>query len=98
MKLKVFCDIKDAMEDADFYLYKRGNTDSLGKPLEKKSVGDNIENKIGIKVKQEFLDRVYPDFLFYLMMNIYNSGYWKSRQYGSVIMHIRTEDVKNLEM
>ena len=81
MKLKTLTDIRVNFEDADFWLQRKGSDSIIGKP----SHTFNKEN-IGIKVTN--FDKVVPEFLYYLMEYVFNSGYW--RKYANGTLDLKT--------
>ena len=60
MTLGTICEFKLNFENADFWLIRKGSEKTVGTPTR----SFNEEN-IGVKVREEYLDRVLPDFLFY---------------------------------
>lgn len=90
MKIKDIATVSVGLKDADFYLTRRGDVGSVGKPSKEYS-----SEAIGIKVTQT--DLVVPYYLYYWFEYIYNSGYWKPLAKGTLsLVNIRTEDVKNI--
>ena len=89
-RLKDFCKVATNFEDADFWLQRKGSIDTVGTPLK-----EFAPQHIGIKVvRTDVLD---PKYLYYKMMDIYNTGYWKQHSHGTLkLVNIKTEDVKNL--
>ena len=96
MKLDQLCEIKYDMPEADFYIYARGSEKNIGMPIKKP---ETVDNKIGIKVKKEAKDILFPDYLFYIFSHLHNTQYWQNNGlvYGSLqLKHLRIEDIKNL--
>jgi len=89
-RLKDLCTVKTNFPDADFWLQRNGNETTVGTPVKTFSP-DNI----GIKVTAtEVLD---PKYLYYMMMHIQNTGYWKARAKGALsLVHIKASDVANM--
>ena len=91
-KLGDLCTIKTNFLDADFWLVRRGDGKNVGKPTKEFS-----PYHIGIKVTAT--EQLMPQYLYYMMMHLYNQGYWQTRSMGTTaLMHIRTEDVKNIQL
>ena len=98
MKLGDLCIVKYNMPEADFYIYARGSEKKLGAPSKD---SENIEKKIGIKVKDEAKEILDPGYLYYLFMHLHNTQFWQSNGlvYGSLdLKNLRTEDIKNLSI
>lgn len=89
-RLKDLCTVKTNFPDADFWLQRNGSETTVGTPVKTFSP-DNI----GIKVTAtEVLD---PKYLYYMMIHIQNTGYWKARATGALrLVHIKANDVANL--
>ena len=91
-KLGDLCTIKTNFPDADFWLVRRGDGKNVGKPTKQFS-----PYHVGIKVTAT--EQLMPQYLYYMMMHLYNQDYWNSRSMGmSNLVHIRTEDVKNIQL
>ena len=92
MKLESYTEIRTNFESADFWLQRKGNDGTIGRPTR-----DFNKENIGIKVTQT--DKILPDFLYYMMEYIFNSGYWRQFATGTLdLENLRLEDVKNLEL
>jgi len=89
-KLGDMCDISTNMPDADFWITRRGDINTIGRPLREFN-----KEQIGIKVTNpQMLD---PKYLYYMMMHLYTQGYWRNNSNGALrLVHIRTDDVKNV--
>lgn len=92
LKLKVFAHIAIGLEDADFWLVRRGTPDTVGMPTKTFN-----KEAIGIKVIQtEILN---PDYLFYMMQYIHSSGRWKALAHGATrLVGINVSDVANISL
>ncbi len=98
MRLSDLCEVGFNMPEADFYIYARGTEKSLGMPTTDPS---DTKYKIGIKVKEEAKDKLYPKNLFYVFMHLHNSQFWQTSGlvYGSTnLRNLRIEDVKNISL
>lgn len=92
MKLKDLCSVGTNMSDADFWLIRKGDKKSVGKPVKE----FNSEN-IGIKVTST--DIINADYLFYMMMYMHNLGIWQQNSNGSLsLVNIRVDDVKSIQV
>lgn len=91
IKLGNIAKISTKMEDADLWLQRKGSTETVGK-VSKKYDPENI----GIKIKADGYDKQY---LYYYLMHIYNSGYWKNKSKGSLkLQNIGVADVKDVHL
>lgn len=89
--LKDLATVKTNMQDADFWLVRKGSSKTVGKPVRE----FNPEH-IGIKVTRT--DVLDPQYLYYVFMNLHNQGYFAQRATGmSELVHIRTSDVADIE-
>jgi hypothetical protein len=89
-RLKDLCAVKTNFPDADFWLQRNGSESTVGTPTKTFSP-DNI----GIKVTAT--DVLDPKYLYYTMMHIHNTGYWKARATGTLrLVHIKASDVANM--
>ena len=98
MKLSELCDIRYNFPNADFWIIAKGSENKLGMPVEDT---EDYQNKIGIKVKDEALDILYPKYLYYIFSHLYSEKYWQKNSliYGSLnLKNLRVEDVKNLRI
>lgn len=78
----MFCFTNDA-EKAHFFIQLKGN--NAGRPLREKTA-----NCTGICVDEKIL---VPDYFYYLIMNLHNTGKFKQMLKGSVIPFIRQKDI-----
>lgn len=91
-RLKDLCTVKTNFPDADFWLQRNGSETTVGIPTKTFSP-DNI----GIKVTAT--DVLDPKYLYYMMMHIHNTGYWKARAKGALrLVHIKASDVADMSV
>ena len=91
MKLGHICDIKTNFPDADFWLVRKGSEKEVGKPTKEYS-----PEHIGIKVIET--DILYPQYLYYALMNLHSQGKFNELAKGTLrLKNIRTEDIKNIK-
>jgi hypothetical protein len=91
IKLGNVCKISTNMEDADFWLQRKADVKNVGK-VSKKFESENI----GIKITNAGYDKQY---LYYYLMHVYNSGYWKNKSKGTLkLQHISVSDVKDVHL
>ena len=74
------------LEKAHFFIQLKGS--NAGKPLKSR-----IPNSIGILVNEKIL---FPDYLYYLVMHLYDSGKFSQKIIGSVIPYIRQKDIEKV--
>ena len=92
MKLSDVALVKTNYQGAHFWLTRRGSVDICGKPTRT----FNSEH-IGIKVVKT--DILLPDYLYYALVHIHQTGYWQGLTKGTLrLVHIRVSDVRNLKL
>lgn len=89
-KLGDFCEIKVKFPDADFWIKRRGDLSTVGKPTKEFNQED-----IGIKVTD--LNKLDPRYLYYVMQHLHGQGYFKKKSRGILqLVHITVNDVQNI--
>jgi hypothetical protein len=92
MRLKDLCDVKTDFPDADFWITRKGDVDSVGKPTK-----EFDPEKIGIKVVRT--DLLLPDYLYYVFEFLVINGSFASMSSGTTkLKNITVDDVKNLRV
>jgi hypothetical protein len=92
MKLSDLCEIKTNFPEADFWLVRKGSEDSVGYPVK-----DFNPEHIGIKVTAT--DILLPEYLYYVMLNLFNQEVFKNNSYGTLnLKNIRVEDVRGIRL
>ena len=78
------------MQDADFWLVRKGSDKTVGKPVK-----EFDPSRIGIKVvKTDVLD---PNYLYYAMMNLHNQGHFARIANGTTnLVNITVNDIANI--
>ena len=91
-RLKDIAKIATNMQDADFWLVRKGSDKTVGKP-----VTEFDPSRIGIKVvRTDVLD---PKYLYYVMMNLHNQGHFARIANGTTnLVNIRVEDIANIPL
>jgi hypothetical protein len=89
-KLKDLASIATNMPNADFWLIRKGSDKTVGKPVK-----EFEPQRIGVKVvRTDILD---PNYLYYMMMNLHNKGYFASIANGTTnLVNIKVSDVANV--
>ena len=89
-RLKNYCSVKTNFPDADFWLQRKGDINSVGKPTKEFS-----QEHIGIKV--EATDVFDPNYLFYVFQHLYSSGKLKAFARGTLnLQNITIRDIENI--
>lgn len=84
--------IRVGIEDADFWVVRRGSADKVGMP-----VREYNPQHIGIKVERT--DILLPDFLFYSLMHLHSTGAFKQVAHGTTrLVNIRIGDIANIPL
>lgn len=92
MRLGTICEFKLDFENADFWLVRKGSEKTVGTPTR----SFDKEN-IGVKVREEYLDRVLPDFLFYYFQYLHQNGIFSQLSHGTLqLKNISLKDIQNI--
>ncbi|WP_150573850.1 hypothetical protein [Pseudomonas fluorescens] len=92
MRLSDVATIRTNFPEAHFWLVRRGSADRCGEP----GRTFNPEH-IGVRVNRT--DLLLPDYLFYVLMHIHQSGEWKRVATGTLnLVNIRVSDVQRIEL
>jgi hypothetical protein len=84
------CDIRVGMEDADFWIVRRGTPQAVGRPT-------NEYNPEHIGVKVTATDVLVPGYLFYMVQYLHMQGQFEQLARGTLrLVNIRTSDIKNI--
>jgi len=82
--------ISTGREDADLYVIRRGSLESVGKPTKEYN-----KEAYGITIKDR--DVLVPQYLYYMLMYVHSSGYFKSKAKGSTnLVNITKDDILNI--
>jgi len=91
-RLKDIAKISTTIDEPDFWICIKGSEKNLGEV--RKTKPEKSTSWAGIKVKEEYLDRILPNYLFYVMMYFYNSGIFRQLSMGTLdLQHLRIEDI-----
>lgn len=92
MKLSELATIKTNFPEAHFWLVRRGSLKTCGSVTR-----DYNPEHLGIRVER--LDLLLPDYLYYCLMHIHQTGQWEPRATGTLsLVNIRASDVRNIEL
>lgn len=90
MRLKDLCEFKTDFPEADFWITRKGDINTVGKPTK-----EFDPEKIGVKVVRT--DLLLPDYLYYVFEYLVMSGVFASMAKGATnLKHISIDDVKNI--
>lgn len=91
MRLKDIAEIKTNFPDADFWIIRKGNENAIGKPIKTFE-----KSYIGIKINKEI---VIPDYLYYAMIHLHLSGFFKQFKKGTLnLVHLQVDDIKKIKI
>jgi hypothetical protein len=92
MTIGDICKIKTNFQDADFWLQRRGSIETVGKPTK-----EYYEENIGIKVRDQFRDKVDSNYLYYYFMFLHQKGVFQPISHGTLkLQNIRLGDIKSI--
>lgn len=92
MKLSMLATIRTDYPEAHFWIVRRGSAERCGEPT-------RIYNPEHIGIRVDRTDILLPDFLFYAMVHIHQSGYWERLATGTLdLVNIRVSDVRSIEL
>lgn len=91
-RLKDIAKIATNMQDADFWLVRKGSDKTVGKPVK-----EFDPSRIGVKVvRTDVLD---PKYLYYVMMNLHNQGQFARIANGTTnLVNITVADIANIPL
>lgn len=90
MKLSDVATIRTNYPEANFWIVRRGSKERCGEPVRE----FNPEH-IGIRINRT--DLLLPDYLFYALMHIHQSGQWEAVVTGTLsLVNIRVSDVRQI--
>jgi hypothetical protein len=91
-RLKDIAKIATNMQDADFWLVRKGSDKTVGKPVK-----EFDPSRIGIKVVKT--DVIDPNYLYYAMMNLHNQGHFARLANGTTnLVNITVNDIANIPL
>jgi len=94
VKLKDLITLKEDDQDADFWIIRRGAANKVGKPTKEYS-----RWAWGVTVKDSAKSLIIPQYLFYMLEYVWNSGYYKNLATGSTkLVNIKKTDILNLKV
>ncbi len=92
MKLSAVATIRTNFPDAHFWLVRRGSASRCGEP-----VREYNPEHIGIRIERT--DLLLPDYLYYALMHIHQTGYWEKLATGTLsLVNICVSAVRSIEL
>ncbi|PXF32101.1 hypothetical protein WH50_06485 [Pokkaliibacter plantistimulans] len=84
--------VEVGLENADFYIVRRGTMDSVGSVTKE----FNPEH-IGVSVFRT--DILLPTYLYYCFMHIHSQGHWRALATGTLsLVNIRLREVRSIRL
>lgn len=86
------CIFKLDFNDADFWLKRKGSEKTVGTPTK-----DFNKEDIGVKVRDEYKDRVDSNYLYYYFQFLHQSGIFIPHAHGTLnLKNIKLDDIKRI--
>lgn len=92
MRLSDVATIKTNFPDANFWLVRRGSAKRCGEPT-------RVFNPEHIGIRITRVDLLLPDYLYYALLHIHQTGQWEQLATGTLdLVNIRVSDVRSIEL
>lgn len=92
MKLAAVATIQTNFPEAHFWLVRRGSAERCGKV-------SRVFNPEHIGIRVDRTDLLLPDYLFYALAHVHETGHWKQLATGTLsLVNIRVSDVRSIEL
>lgn len=92
MKLSDVATIRTDFPEAHFWIVRRGSAERCGEPV-------RVFNPEHIGIRVNRTDLLLPDYLFYALRHMHQSGQWKAIATGALsLVNIRVSDVRQIEL
>jgi hypothetical protein len=92
MRIGDVCVFKTNFEDADFWLQRKGSIDTVGKPTKV-----YYKENIGVKIREEYQDKLDTNYLYYYFLYLYQKGAFKPLSHGTLnLQNITISDIKSI--
>ncbi len=92
MTIGDICIFKTNFPDADFWLQRKGSEETVGTPLK-----EFYEENIGVKIKDEYRDKVDSGYLFYYFKYLHMQGMFRPIAHGTLALkNITISDIKSI--
>jgi len=97
VKLSNLATISENIDDADFYVRKKGSQSTLGEVSKERPEDSHDSSWFGIKLNSLGLKYLEPKYLYYLMMNLKFNGFYLPLARGTTkLVNFRKEDIGNI--
>lgn len=97
VKLSDLPTISEKIDDADFYVRRKGSESTLGDVSRERPGGSHASSWLGIKLNSLGLKYLEPNYLYYLMMNLKFRGFYLPLARGTTgLVNFRKEDIGNI--
>jgi hypothetical protein len=92
MRLSDVATIRTNFPEAHFWVIRRGSAESCGEP-------GRVFNPEHIGILVNRTDILLPDYLFYALKHVHQSGHWTRLARGTLsLVNIRVSDVQRIEL
>lgn len=92
MRLSDVATIRTDFPEAHFWIIRRGSAERCGEPV-------RVFNREHIGIRVDRTDILLPDYLFYALKHVHQSGYWMRMTTGTLsLVNIRVSDVRRIEL
>jgi hypothetical protein len=92
MTIGDICIFKTNFPDADFWLQRKGSEKTVGTPTKEYS-----DENIGVKVMDEFKDKVDPGYLYYYFQFLHQQGVFAPIAHGTLALkNVRISDIRTI--
>lgn len=97
IKLSDLATISEKIDDADFYVRRKGSELTLGDVSLERPEGSHASSWFGIKLNSLGLKYLEPKYLYYLMMNLKFRGFYLPLARGTTgLVNFRKEDIGSI--
>lgn len=92
MTIGDICIFKTNFPEADFWLQRKGSEKTVGTPTK-----EFYEENIGVKIMDDFKDRVDPGYLYYYFQFLHQQGVFAPIAHGTLALkNVRISDIKTI--
>jgi hypothetical protein len=92
MTLGNICTFKTNFPEADFWLQRKGSEKTVGSPTK-----EFHEENIGVKVKEEYQDKVDSGYLYYYFQFLHQQGVFAPISHGTLALkNVTISDIKSI--
>ena len=92
MTIGDICIFRVNFPDADFWLERKGSEKTVGKPTKEFS-----EENIGVKIMDEYRDKVDSNYLYYYFVFLHQKGIFEPISHGTLALkNVTISDIKTI--